>query len=346
MLREPTVSDHDTIEVEGLPDSNALERVSAWMASREISQRSVVRASRLSGGAIQENWCLEVDDGASFVLRTDADAAIPTSCTREEEYRRYRLAYEHGARVARPYGFCDDKGVIGKPFFILEFVSGITAGHLLAKNDAYVADRGSLAFEMGVNLGVVHQTSLEDASAVFGLPPASAASASIGHIRKQLDGLPEPYPALELCLRELEVRLGGARDVVFSHGDYRTGNYMVDDGRLSSILDWEFSGWGHPNEDLGWFTAPCWRFGRPEMGGGGIGPLQRFLDGYEQTTGRKVAPSELVNWQALAQVKWAVIALHQEARHVSGAQRNLELALSGRLVSGLTLEAMNLLEIR
>lgn len=345
MLRESTPQVRDNISA-GLPDSNALERVGKWMALHDISQSTVVRASRLSGGAIQENWRLEMNDGVSYVLRTDADAAIPTSCTREEEFYRYRLAFEQGARVAHPEGFCLDRSVIGKPFFILEFASGITAGHLLARNDTYVPDRAALAFELGELLGVVHRTPANHARAVFDTPPQSAASASIEHIRRQLDGLSEPHPALELCLRELEVRLGGASDAVFSHGDYRTGNYMVDNGRVSAILDWEFSGWGHPNEDLGWFTAPCWRFGRPEMGGGGIGPLQNFLDGYQEATGRAVRPSELVDWQALAQVKWAVIALHQEQRHVSGAQRSLELELSGRLVSELTLEAMNLLEIR
>ncbi|AQH02049.1 hypothetical protein A9R05_21940 [Burkholderia sp. KK1] len=332
--------------MERLPHANALARVGGWAGVNDIFRSAVVHASRLSGGAIQENWRLDMEDGSSLVLRTDADAAIPTSLTREEEFQRYRLAFENGARVARPIGFCHDLGVIGKPFFILEFVSGVTAGHLLVKNDQYVPNREVLAFELGALLGTVHRTPANQARAVFGEAPKAPALASINHMRQQLDELPDPHPALELCLRELEVRLGEEAEAVFSHGDYRTGNYMVDNGRVTAILDWEFSGWGHPNEDLGWFTAPCWRFGRNEMGGGGVGPLQSFLDGYYEATNRRVEPVELLDWQALAQVKWAVIALHQEQRHVSGAQRSLELALSGRLVSGLALEALNLLEIR
>lgn len=346
MQHKPAVLGRELTTIEGLPHAAALVRVSGWMEENGICGSAAVRASRLSGGAIQENWRLEMEDGSSLVLRTDADAAIPTSLSREEEFRRYRLAFENGARVARPMGFCRDLGVIGKPFFILAFVSGITAGHLLVKNDQYVPNREALSFELGALLGTVHRTPANQARAVFGEPPKTPALASINYMRKQLDELPEPHPALELCLRELEVRLGDETEAVFSHGDYRTGNYMVDDGRVTAILDWEFSGWGHPNEDLGWLTAPCWRFGRNEMGGGGVGPLQGFLDGYYEATGRRVEPAELLNWQALAQVKWAVIALHQEQRHVSGAQRSLELALSGRLVSGLALEALNLLEIR
>ncbi|CAG9269383.1 phosphotransferase family protein [Paraburkholderia unamae] len=329
-----------------LPEPGALVRLGRWLSGRDIIRSDVACVSKLSGGAIQENWRIDTGDGTSYVLRTDADAAIPTSCTRKEEYERYSLASRLGARVARPHGFCDDLSIIGKPFFILDFVSGMTAGHILAKSDAHVPDRHALAVELGELLGVIHRVPAPDVETVFGAAPRSAASASIAHIRSQLDALPDAHPALELCLREVEVRVGGASQAVFSHGDYRTGNYMVDGGHVTAILDWEFSGWGHPYEDLGWFTAPCWRFGRAELAGGGVGPVEGFLDGYQAATGSRVEPSELVDWQALAQVKWAVIALHQAQRHASGAQRSLELALSGRLVSGLALEAMNLLEMR
>ncbi|CAE6820019.1 hypothetical protein R69746_06011 [Paraburkholderia aspalathi] len=328
------------------PAPASFERLGRWLSANAISESNVLAATRLSGGAIQENWRLEMSDGKSLVLRTDSDAAIPTSCTRIEEYRRYRLAFQHGARVARPYGICEDLGIIGKPFFILQFVSGITAGHQLVKDSGFVTDRMALAFELGELIGDIHRTPAEEVTAVLGKPPRSAVTATIDHLRSQLDMLPEANPALDLCLRELELRLGREKDVVYAHGDYRTGNYMVENGKVSAILDWEFSGWGHPLEDLGWFTAPCWRFGRTENGAGGVGPLQSFLDGYFRSTNRKVEPPDLIVWQALAQVKWAVIALHQENRHVSGAQRSLELALSGRLVAGLTLEAMNLLEMR
>lgn len=31
--------------------------------------------------------------------------------------------------------------------------------------------------------------------------------------------------------------------IVFTHGDLRLQNVMVEDGNVSGILDWEFSGW-------------------------------------------------------------------------------------------------------
>ena len=61
-------------------------------------------------------------------------------------------------------------------------------------------------------------------------------------------------------------------DITLIHRDYRTGNYLVDEGRLAGVLDWEFAGWGDPREDIGWFTARCWRFGGVEREAGGIAP--------------------------------------------------------------------------
>ncbi|MNH43538.1 hypothetical protein D3C79_1054700 [compost metagenome] len=45
-------------------------------------------------------------------------------------------------------------------------------------------------------------------------------------------------------------------------------------------------------------------------------------------------------WQVMAHLRWAVIALQQAERHVSGQQRSLELALTGRMVSELEQELL------
>jgi aminoglycoside phosphotransferase (APT) family kinase protein len=115
---------------------------------------------------------------------------------------------------------------------------------------------------------------------------------------------------------------------------------MVEGGVLSGVLDWEFAGWGDPREDLGWFTARCWRFARPDLEAGGVGHLDDLLAGY-----RSVAPLDLDRdtlrfWQVMAHLRWAVIALQQAERHLCGQQRSLELALTGRLVSELEQELL------
>ncbi|HFA59831.1 MAG TPA: phosphotransferase family protein, partial [Rhodospirillales bacterium] len=46
-------------------------------------------------------------------------------------------------------------------------------------------------------------------------------------------------------------------------------------------------------------------------------------------------PGQLLYWETMATLRWAVIALLQAERHRSGAERSLELALTARLLPGL-----------
>ena len=45
-------------------------------------------------------------------------------------------------------------------------------------------------------------------------------------------------------------------------------------------------------------------------------------------------------WELVAHLRWAVIALEQGERHLSGRQRSLELALTARLVPELELAVL------
>ena len=68
--------------------------------------------------------------------------------------------------------------------------------------------------------------------------------------------------------------------------DFRTGNIMAADCRVTGVLDWEFARWGDPHADLGWLCAPCWRFGNLALEAGGIGPRSEFYSGYEAESKR------------------------------------------------------------
>ena len=119
---------------------------------------------------------------------------------------------------------------------------------------------------------------------------------------------------------------------------------MVDNGQLTGVLDWEFAGWGCPMQDVGWFTAPCWRFGANERVGGGIGTLEDFVTGYEAESRQKLPLDQLGYWQCLATVRWAVIALAQGERHQSGEQPSLELALTHHVVPELEYDVLELID--
>jgi aminoglycoside phosphotransferase (APT) family kinase protein len=150
-------------------------------------------------------------------------------------------------------------------------------------------------------------------------------------LRHWLDLLPNPFPATEWGLRQLELQADPRLATVLCHRDFRTGNYMVEDGRVTGVLDWEFAGWGDPHEDIGWFCARCWRFGADEREAGGLGERADFYRAYEEAGGVRIEEPLVRFWEAMAHARWTVIAAQQADRFVRGEQ-SLELGLTGHIV--------------
>lgn len=305
---------------------------------------------RLSGGAIQENWLVAftVNGGNAegqhrWVLRTDSASAVAVSMSRVQEFAVLRAVHMAGVKVPKPLWLCRDRKIIGRDFFFMQALQGIASGYRLTADAGLVVHRGALSQELGTNLALLHQITPPHSSLSFlPLPSSNPARASINQYRGFLDELGASFPVLEWGLRWCELNMPEPLAPCLIHRDYRTGNYMVDEGRLTGILDWEFTAWGDSREDIGWFTAKCWRFSRPDRLAGGVGELEDFLRGYEAVSGSRLNPQELVFWQVMAHLRWAIVAVQQTQRHLSGQQRSLELALTGRMVPELELEILAL----
>src|SRR6202023_2666055 len=146
--------------------------------------------------------------------------------------------------------------------------------------------------------------------------------------------------------RWLETHLPEPAAPVLCHRDFRTGNYMLDGAELTGILDWEFAGWGDPDEDIGWFCCKGWRFARLDREAGGIAERASFFAGYEGAAGARPRPApDLIRfWEVFANVRWAIIALQQSDRYLTGGARDLSTAIIGRRAGECELELLMLLD--
>ena len=316
-------------------------RLRDWIAGHlGLPDLLIEEVRPLGGGSIQENRLVRCRIGAEsrgFVLRKDAPATIASSRSRGQEFHILEAAWRAGVRVPEPVGFCDDAGIVGAPFALMGLVEGVGLGPRIAKDVTLGGDRERLAETLGRELAKIHSVldpreRLPPDLAFLGPPEPEPARAEISRLRASLDGIGAHRPAIEWGLRWAEVRAPACRAPTLVHRDFRTGNYMLDGDGLTAVLDWEFSGWGDPMQDLGWFCAACWRFGRPDLEAGGIGSRAAFYRGYAAAGGRAIDPEAVAYWEVMAHLRWAVIALEQGARHVSGREFSLELALTGRMV--------------
>jgi aminoglycoside phosphotransferase (APT) family kinase protein len=329
--------------VTNLNDPAIRRRLADFIARAAGARATIIALDRMSGGAVQENWALDVElDGAPrhWVLRTDAQAAVPESLTRAQEFAVLKVAHAAQVFAPEPLYLCEDLGVTGRLFFITQRLPGVAAGHKVTRDLKLVPDSGGLARELAANLARLHQ--VRPSYSQLGFLKTTLARDNIAHYRSYLDTLHDAYPVLEWGLRWCELNAPPREDTTFIHRDYRTGNYLVHDGHLAGVLDWEFTAFGNPLEDVGWICARCWRFARPDLTVGGIARIEDFVPEYERASGRSVSPRELDYWQVMAHLRWAVIALQQAGRHLSGTEPSLELALTGHIVGELELEILKL----
>jgi aminoglycoside phosphotransferase (APT) family kinase protein len=329
-------------------DPDRIGRIAPWLAETLGARRvAITGAARMPGGAVQENWRLDVEvEGGrrtgrhALVLRADAAARLPVSLDRATEFAVLQAAHEAGVRVAEPIARATDASLIGRPFLLQALVPGTAQARRIVRDPKIAAYGPALAGELGAELARIHAIRPpNERLAALPVPMLAPARAEVARLRGALDGASEPRPALEYVLCWLDANAPEAPPVLsLAHGDFRTGNYLVDDGRLAAILDWEFAHWGDGREDLGWFCARCWRFGG-EGEAGGIAPRAALLAGYNRATERKVGEAELIYWEILAAAKWATIAVLQGDR--KGGEASLELALTGLMVPEMELDALD-----
>jgi aminoglycoside phosphotransferase (APT) family kinase protein len=306
----------------------------------------------LRGGAIQENWAVDAHftggvlvGDQRLVLRTAAPTGVPASLDRLQEFAVLKAAFEAGVTVPEPLFASDDPLIFGKPFFIMRRVQGTAAAHRITRDPALDPALPTIAERLGRELARIHSIQPPRDDLSFLAPCGEVGPPhQIRAFRAYLDSHAAPRPVLEWGIRWLETHIPPPTAPVLCHHDFRTGNYMLDGTELTGILDWEFSGWGDPHEDIGWFCSKGWRFARLDREAGGIADRDPFYRGYESEAGGPLDPQRVFFWEALASVRWAIIALQQSDRYMIAGERNLDLALTGRRATECELEILMLLD--
>jgi aminoglycoside phosphotransferase (APT) family kinase protein len=102
------------------------------------------------------------------------------------------------------------------------------------------------------------------------------------------------------------------------HGDFRLGNLLAVEDRITAVIDWEIWSVGDPRVDAGWFLINCdpSTYRRPTRYAAAVPSLRELATLYREELGREVP--ELDWFQALACFKstatWSLIVKHNRRR--------------------------------
>jgi len=320
----------------------------------------LISATRLSGGAINQNFLIELQDEQSqairWVMRRGQSAGIPGTHGRADEYALFEFAHTLGLTVPKPIALVQtDDGLVG--FF--EFRSGQADGRKLvqwlgAGSEESAQTTSAITRQLGAELGRLHGTKASEMAAqtlgeTLGPQPDNSIEAAMVLVEKSFACVRQPASYLTYATQQVlqEGRALAAQltesTATVCHNDFRLGNLMMDSesGRLTAVLDWEFAAWGDVMADIGWLTAPCWRFGGAKPVAG-FGELDELMAGLASTMDAPQAQrlqarlqKELAFWQRYAHLRWAIIAAQQGERVVPGDVEALELVITGCMSASL-----------
>lgn len=323
-----------------------VERLEAAVRRRFGADASAVPVGEPTMGGINHTAIFDLVEPAGarrLVLRRETyEGTGNPFLSSDKQYRLIALAHERGLPVPEPIFELEPSDKLGQGF-VMGFVEGETLPRRINNDTRFDGMRPGLAAQCGELLAAIHE---------FGLPAtdflADVADSRdpIAAQRERLDLYREKHPALELGLRWLELNRPAGGDAVYLHGDFRNGNFIVDEDGVAAILDWECGHHGRPMEDLGWLCVPSWRFGNLDRPVGGFGERADLYAAYEAASGRKVDDEEVRYWEIFGMVRWAILNVMQGFGHVHEGRRSMVWAACGRNVAMVEHELMQALNGR
>lgn len=169
--------------------------------------------------------------------------------------------------LPRAYWSSDDPSILGAPFMFCEKVSGSAVVPWVSTSEPPLDDsyRRRLGTDFIDALAALHRVRWQDkpiAALADGITADNAAERNVELYERLIERWAmRPYPLAEWGIRWLKRHHPAAPRVTIVHGDYRTGNFLEQGGRITSILDWELVHLGDPHEDLAWVSMPMYMGG-------------------------------------------------------------------------------------
>ena len=324
-------------------------RLGSALQRRLAGFRKLRRWSRLSGGASQETYRLEVElDSGDRVLAMRRTAGgvwydeIPAGRAGiETEALLMRLARDAGVPEPEVLACFEREDEIGQGF-VMEWLDGETLGARIVRGKELADVRPRLARECGEVLARIHAIDLERSGLADRLQRLDP-RAYVEQIYAGYQTYQTPQPMIDFVARWLLDHLPQTSRRALVHNDFRNGNLMIGPQGVVAVLDWEIAHIGDPMRDLGWICTNSWRFGQRDLAVGGFGVREDLYAGYQAVSGLEVDPNHVHFWEVFGSWWWAVGCLQMAAAFRAGPDPSVERAAIGRRTSECQVDCVNLL---
>jgi aminoglycoside phosphotransferase (APT) family kinase protein len=280
--------------------------------------------------------------GAQYVLRTKPGPAarlLPSAHAIDREYRVMDALHRAGFPAAKQYALCLDEAVIGRAFFIMDYVEGrvLWDQSLPGLNPA---ERAAIYDELNRVIARLHTL---DATKIglsdYGKPGNYFARQIERWTRQYQASSTEPIEAMDRLIDWLPRHIPPGDQTSIVHGDYRLDNMIFHptEPRILAVLDWELSTLGHPAADfsyhcLSWHIPPGKFRGIAglDLPALGIPSLDEYVAAYSRRTGLQLRAEDFNFYLAYNLFRLAGIMQGIMKRYVDGTASSAQALENGK----------------
>ncbi len=289
-------------------DTAALQ---AYLQSKLEGFHGPLAVEQFKGGQSNPTYKL-LTPSAAYVMRAKPGPAaklLPSAHAIDREFTVMRALHGTDVPVPRMHLLCEDEAVIGRAFYVMEFMQGrVLWDQALPGFDN--AGRAAIYDEMNRVIAALHRVDVKAAGLDGYGKPGNYFDRQIRRWSKQyIASITEPIDAMDRLMEWLPAHMpASARDdsqATVVHGDFRLDNLVFhpNEAHVLAVLDWELSTIGHPLAD---FSYHCMAWHIPHAMGRGIGGLdiaslgipdeKAYVRRYCERTGRADPDAVMADW--------------------------------------------------
>ncbi len=249
-----------------------------WLEAHLSDFEGPLSVEMFKGGQSNPTYKL-ITPSKNYVMRAKPGPVaklLPSAHAIEREFAVMHGLYGTDVPVAQMHCLCEDESIIGRAFYIMEFVQGRVLWDQ-ALPGMSPAQRSAIYNEMNRVQAALHSVNFTQCGLANYGKPGNYFERQISRWSKQYQAsVTQPIEAMDQLTAWLPAHIpASARDesqVSIVHGDYRLDNMIFHptEPRVLAVLDWELSTLGHPLAD---FSYHCMAWHIPPGAFRGIGGL-------------------------------------------------------------------------
>jgi aminoglycoside phosphotransferase (APT) family kinase protein len=241
----------------------------AWLTQHLAGFKGPLTVEMFKGGQSNPTYKL-ITPSQSYVMRAKPGPVaklLPSAHAIEREFKVMGGLFGTDVPVAQMHVLCEDESIIGRAFYVMEFVQGRVLWEQTLP-DMTNTQRADIYDAMNRVIAALHTVPFAERGLADYGRPGNYFERQIGRWSKQyVASVTQPIAEMDKLMDWLPNNMpASARDeskVSIVHGDYRLDNLMfhASEPRVLAVLDWELSTIGHPLADfsyhcMAWHIPP------------------------------------------------------------------------------------------